>query len=365
MSARQIAALLGSNPDNSSNNNNNQNLNRQQQQQQQQQQQPLSNSVVGTSVNVNVNVHPYTSAVVSLPLRYGNQQYQYPYQQYPSQNQHYQYQQQYQHPPLVSEQHQQQQAHPSMVGSNNSFTNANSIPPAMVPQVASQVEVEEAIDNYILPQSNPGYYAGMSTHQVAASLGLPAHRCNIPYQDEIIEMPPTTQVSPNKQPHPQPLQPDLVSSTSNDDKVVSTESKADSPQRDVPLTKLDEAIGFLRTLNLKEEQHERNLLERTRTKTKMADKEEGNKKYILNNAMPASREEEEKDATANQDLSVRSIKAAVSQGQRESSECELSALFQSQINLQREIPAGLFAKPTIKNEVRYFCLWPSFLSSLF
>jgi len=77
----------------------------------------------------------------------------------------------------------------------------------------------------------------------------------------------------------------------------------------------------------------------------MADKEEGNKKYILNNAMPVSREEEEKNATANQNLSVQSIKAAAlgSQGQRESSECELSALFQSQINLQREIPAGLFA----------------------
>lgn len=104
----------------------------------------------------------------------------------------------------------------------------------------------------------------------------------------------------------------------------------------------------------------------------MADKEEGNKKYILNKAVPAPREKEEKDATANQVLSVPSLttnnfdwphSTAVSQGQRES--CEFSALFQSQINLQREIPAGLFAKPTIKNEVRYFCLWPSFLSSLF
>ena len=69
--------------------------------------------------------------------------------------------------------------------------------------------------------------------------------------------------------------------------------------------------------------------------------------------MPASREEEEKNATTNQDLSFQSIKAAAlgSQGQRESSECEPPALFQSQLNLQREIPARLFAKPTIKNEV--------------
>jgi len=80
----------------------------------------------------------------------------------------------------------------------------------------------------------------------------------------------------------------------------------------------------------------------------MADKEEGSK------AVPSSssREEEEKDAPTNQDLSVlllttNNIDQPPSQGQRES--CELSALFQSQIKLQREIPAGLFAKP---NEVR-------------
>ena len=72
----------------------------------------------------------------------------------------------------------------------------------------------------------------------------------------------------------------------------------------------------------------------------MADKEEGSK------AVPSSREEEEKDAPANQDLSVLSL-TTNNIDQRES--CELSALFQSQIKLQREIPAGLFAKP---NEVR-------------
>jgi len=69
----------------------------------------------------------------------------------------------------------------------------------------------------------------------------------------------------NKQPHAQPLQPEFVSSTkSNDNNDVSTESKkADSPRLDDPLAKLDEAIGFLRTLNLNhsmKKQHERKLL---------------------------------------------------------------------------------------------------------
>jgi len=137
-----------------------------------------------------------------------------------------------------------------MVGSNNGRANANSIPPpsaAMVPQVALSSQVE-AIDNYILPQSIPGYHTGMSTHQVAASLGLHAHEAYT-----------------NKQPHPQPLQPEFVSSTtSNEKNDVSTESKkADSPRMDDPLAKLDEAIGFLRTLNLNhsmKKQHERKLL---------------------------------------------------------------------------------------------------------
>ena len=68
----------------------------------------------------------------------------------------------------------------------------------------------------------------------------------------------------------------------------------------------------------------------------MADKEEGKKKYILNKAVPASREKEDLSLTTNNFDWPHST--AVSQGQRES--CELSALFQSQINLQREIPAN-------------------------
>jgi len=85
----------------------------------------------------------------------------------------------------------------------------------------------------------------------------------------------------------------------------------------------------------------------------MADKEEGSK------AVPSSREEEEKDAPANQDLSVlllttNNIDQPPSQGQRES--CELSALFQSQIKLQREIPAGLFAKPDEVSSISVFGL---------
>ena len=59
MSARQIAALLGSNPDDNNNNNQNQNQPHQQ--------------VVGASGNVNAYAHPSISAVVSLPLLYGNQ----------------------------------------------------------------------------------------------------------------------------------------------------------------------------------------------------------------------------------------------------------------------------------------------------
>ena len=139
-----------------------------------------------------------------------------------------------------------------MVGSNNGRANANSIPPpsaAMVPQVALSSQVE-AIDNYILPQSIPGYHTGMSTHQVAASLGLHAHEAYT-----------------NKQPpHPQPLQPEFVSSTASNNNDVLTESKkADSsPRMDDPLAQLGEAIGFLRTLNLNhsmKKQHERKLLE--------------------------------------------------------------------------------------------------------
>ena len=86
--------------------------------------------------------------------------------------------------------------------------------------------------------------------------------------------------------------------------------------------------------------------------TKIVDKKE------LDKAKPMSCETAEKYAQANQDQPTSTT--VVSQRS-----CELSALFQSQIKLQREIPVGLFAKSTINSEVRYLCLWPSLLSSSF